>query len=172
MSHQWGTTQQRYVELMSRPADPEAIPGRPQGQLTLPDGDLLVPQRRGAQQYRRLRRCREWTGIAPAPTWPDVLAGVVWDERPDRPDRRGLRVIATLDRPTEHIVAGGAHHLLHVSLSYPEHLPAWWEVVAIKDAVFGPNVDACLILPRASDDVNIQPFTLQLWQMPRVWGGR
>jgi hypothetical protein len=168
----------RYVETVNRPADPEGRPGTPQPQLSLPTRDLSIPERRGSQKHRWLYRCQEWSAVAkPGDPEPDCLAGVVWEEFPSQRNAgakagRGLRVIATLDRPLEHIVQGGAHHLLHVSLSYPEHLPAWWEVTAVKDAIFGPMVDAMMVLPRASDYVNIHQFVLQLWQMPLAWGIR
>lgn len=166
------TIRRRYVETLTRPSEPGVIPGAPQPQLRLPDGDLSIPERKGSQKYRRLHRYEEWVAVPSPQAQPDTLAGVSWLEYPDQRNRRGLLVLATLDRPEEHIIPGGAHHLLHVSLSYPEHLPAWWEVAAVKDAIFGPQVDAMMVLPRAADYVNIHPFALQLWQMPTVWGIR
>jgi hypothetical protein len=59
-----------------------------------------------------------------------------------------------------------------VSVSLPGSLPSWRQIRLVKDALYGPDVDAVLVLPRAADYVNIHPNTLQLYQLPVVWGIR
>lgn len=104
---------------------------------------------------------------------PGTVDGAVWDEHPNRQRAglrgKGLRVIATLDQPPE---CHSPHPLLHVSLSLPDSLPSWRQIRLVKDALFGPDVDAMMVLPREADYVNIHRFTWQLWQIPVVWGIR
>ena len=109
--------------------------------------------------------------IRPFLAGPGSVDGAAWDERPGRdgPRRKGLRVIATLDVPPE---AHSAQPLLHVSLSLPGSLPSWRQVRLVKDALYGPEVDAVMVMPREADYVNVHPNTLQMWQLPWVWGVR
>jgi hypothetical protein len=86
-------------------------------------------------------------------------AGYVYDG----PKR--LRVVATLD------LTAAWGPLLHVSLSYPKRLPDWETVRLVKDAFYG-DVDACMILPRREDYVNVHQFVFHLFQLPQKWGIR
>jgi hypothetical protein len=135
-------------------------PGAPQPLLRLPPGDVRLAN--GTLLRLVLNGFR---------AGPGSVGGAVWDERPGRdgPRRKGLRVIATLDVPP---AAHGAQPLLHVSLSLPGSLPSWRQVRLVKDAFFGPEVDAVMVLPREADYVNAMPFCFQLWQLPWVWGVR
>jgi hypothetical protein len=77
----------------------------------------------------------------------------------------GLAVIASEDTT--------AHgNLLHVSLSRPDRLPAWDDVLVCRDAFFGSDIDCAMMLPRSIDYVNVHQFALHLWQPPTVWGLR
>lgn len=79
--------------------------------------------------------------------------------------KNGLRVIAGL----EPYLDGRFGLLLHVSLSRAERLPGWKEVKLIKDAFFGDDGEAMIVLPKAADYVNVHPHTHHLWQMPEPW---
>lgn len=160
----------RTVETATRPRDTGAWPGTPQPQLRIPPGDLSVPIADGGRRHRLLRRIEGYERIVAAgQPLPDTAAMASWrDER----SRKPLLVIATLDHSEGHLQIGGPYYLLHVSMSYPHKLPEWWEVAAVKDVLFGPDQDACMVLPRASDYVNIHPFCFQMWQLPWVWGIR
>ena len=79
----------------------------------------------------------------------------------------GLQVAISLD-DTE---AFG--RLLHASVSYLDvkRDPSWDDLRAIKDAIFG-DVDACMILPKREDYVNVRSNCFHLWQIPQRWGIR
>ena len=135
-------------------------PGELQPQLTIPKGDLRL----GNGQVLRCVMRGFLVG-------PDTVDGAVWDEHPHRdgPRRKGLRVIATLDRPP---AVHSTRPLLHVSVSSPGSLPSWRQIRLVKDALYGPDVDAVMVLPREADYVNVHPFAMQMWQLPWVWGVR
>lgn len=78
-------------------------------------------------------------------------------------ERDGLRVMASMD----HTPRWGP--LLHVSLSHRGSDPTWVEIRQVKDAFFGDQVDAMMVLPRAEDYVNHHPHTFHLWQCPEGW---
>lgn len=106
---------------------------------------------------RRLRLVRAWK----APLGDLVIPAQDWE------GPQGLHIMASLD-PTD---AWG--ELLHVSTSYRDvnHRPTWEDLQAIKDAFFG-DVDACMILPKREDYVNIRDNCFHLWQIPQRWGIR
>lgn len=134
-------------------------PGDPVPELALPEGDVGLGN-------GTVLRCVQ----RPFMVGPRTKDGAVWDERPGRDGdrRKGLRVIATLDLPSGH----GDQWLLHVSLSLPGSYPSWRQIKLVKAAFYGPDVDACMVLPMEADFVNVHPNTFQLWQLPRVWGIR
>ena len=79
-----------------------------------------------------------------------------------------LRVIASMD-PTP------LGRLLHVSLSYGDHLPPWSDVALVKARFFGQDIDAMMVLPRELDYVHGVPgwpdsTVLHITQTPQVWG--
>lgn len=119
-----------------------AAGSRPARIAQLPAGDVRLSDGR---LLRRLHR---------------FAAGAAYSER--KPD--GLRVIATMD-------ASHAHGtLLHVSVSYPDHDPSWRDLVAIKTAFFGTDIDAMMVLPRVADYINIHEHCFHVWQTPVTWG--
>ena len=140
------------------PRLPEA--GEPQPLLSLPPGDLRLAN-------GQLLRCV----MRPFTAGPESLDGAIWDEHPHRdgPRRKGLRVIASLDVPP---AAHSAQPLLHVSVSLPGSLPSWRQIRLVKDALYGPDIDAVLVLPREGDYINAHPFAMQMYQLPIVWGIR
>lgn len=75
---------------------------------------------------------------------------------------RGLRVIGSVD-PTHHGL------LLHISLSYGDHIPSWEDIRAVRDAFYPDTVDCMMVLPRTEDYVNLHPYTMHLWQTPEGW---
>jgi hypothetical protein len=60
-------------------------------------------------------------------------------------------------------------NLLHVSLSYPDHLPTWEEIKAVKGLFFGDGVDAMMMLPRKELYVSHHPYAMHIWQCPVGW---
>lgn len=77
--------------------------------------------------------------------------------------RDGLAVTASLD------VTPRWGPLLHVCVSRHDRHPTWDEIHAVKDAFFGDDVDAMMVLPRAEDYVNIHRHAFHLWQTPEGW---
>ena len=79
----------------------------------------------------------------------------------------GLKCMVSMD-PTD---AWGP--LLHASVSYEDvrKQPSWADLTAIKDALFG-DVDACMVLPKREDYVNVRANCFHLWQTPERWGIR
>lgn len=151
-------TLQKQRELNARVATSSARAGDPVPELTLPDGDLQLAS------GKILRYVTDIPGPGPRNGTQRC-----WDEHPHRdgPERKGMRVLASLDRPP---YVGEDQWLLHVSISYPGSLPSWREVRMVKDVLYGPDVDACMILPREAHYGSVHDFCLNLWQLPRVWG--
>lgn len=80
--------------------------------------------------------------------------------------------------PTGLIVSAGIEDtgrwgpLLHTSMSYPDHDPAWNEIKMVREIFFPGDMDVSMILPRKADYVNVHPHCFHLWQMPQEWGLR
>lgn len=132
--------------------------GEPQPEQTIPQGDLQLPN----------KKLHRMDGRANNLLSPLTKAAAMWMEHPSRAHspRRGMVVIATIDQmPT-------GQWLLHASVSYPGHNPSWKELTHVKDAVFGDNVDAAIMLPRKADYVAVHDHTFHIWQLPMVWGIR
>lgn len=78
-------------------------------------------------------------------------------------------------QPTSLLVSAGVEDtekwgpLLHVSLSYPDHDPTWEEIKLVRAAFFPPQIDAMILLPRASNYINIHPHCFHLWQCMEHW---
>ena len=97
-----------------------------------------------------------------------IEIGGYWIENPlppETPGDIGLKVLASVER-TPHGT------LLHVSTSYDNRDPDWYEIRAIREAFFPLDLDAMMVLPRAEDYVNIHHHTFHLWQTPSEWGMR
>jgi len=58
---------------------------------------------------------------------------------------------------------------LHVSFSHPTRTPDWETIRAVKDAFFGDEVEAAVLLPKKRHYVNYHPHTHHLWEMPDEW---
>lgn len=73
------------------------------------------------------------------------------------------------------VIVSRSHHqrhgrLLHASVSRGDgRLPGWYEVKAVKLAVFGPRVAAVVVLPEQANYVNIAEV-MQIVQAPDGWG--
>lgn len=52
---------------------------------------------------------------------------------------------------------------LHVSCSYPDVLPSWDDLNAVKAIFVGRNRTAIQVLPPDANRVNVHPFCLHLW---------
>jgi hypothetical protein len=52
---------------------------------------------------------------------------------------------------------------IHLSQSHPSRLPTWPELVEMRDALLGPEVEAYQVCPPASRYVNLHPRVLHLW---------
>lgn len=74
-----------------------------------------------------------------------------------------MLVLATMDQ-TPH------GDLLHVSLIYPNRLPSWEDLRQVKDAFFGDDLDAMMVIPKAEDYINVHQYCFHIWQTPRTWG--
>lgn len=72
-----------------------------------------------------------------------------------------LRVIAAMES-----FKNGHGPLLHVSFSHPDRIPDWDTIRVIKDAFFGDDVAAVMVLPKAAEYVNRHPYTHHLWEDP------
>jgi hypothetical protein len=75
-----------------------------------------------------------------------------------------LRVIAGM----EPYLADGVFRL-HVSFSHLDRLPDWETIKQVKEAFFGDEVEAVVVLPKAKHYVNRHPFTHHLWESPEEW---
>ena len=58
---------------------------------------------------------------------------------------------------------------LHVSFSHPDRLPDWETIKQIKDAFYGDEVEAVVVLPKRKHYVNRHPYTHHLWESPEAW---
>lgn len=65
------------------------------------------------------------------------------------------------------VIASGSRHdglvWLHMSMSHKARLPTWPELVAMRDALVGPNVEAYQVCPPADRYVNLHARVLHLW---------
>jgi hypothetical protein len=63
--------------------------------------------------------------------------------------------------------------LLHASIANVDIRvrPTWEEITALKDAIFG-DVDACMILPKHEDYINVRSNCFHIVQIPERWGIR
>ena len=52
----------------------------------------------------------------------------------------------------------------HMSVSYPDRLPSWEDLVLAKEQFLGEEVEAYQVLPKRSEYVNNHPYTLHLWR--------
>ncbi len=129
---------------MSRLILPRSVSGQPPVQrATVPEGDVRWPP-------------GGWLSRGHAP-----MAGMVAWSGP-----KGLTALATIDE-TE---AFGP--LLHVSFSYPNRLPGWEEIKAIRAAFYPADVDVMMVLSAEEDYVDVHPYTLHLFQTPERWALR
>jgi len=74
----------------------------------------------------------------------------------------GLALIVSVDE-TPH------GRLLHVSMSYADHDPTWEEIKLVREAIYSPDVDVMMVLPKAIDYVNAHEHCFHLWQTPVEW---
>lgn len=51
----------------------------------------------------------------------------------------------------------------HVSMSKPSELPSWADVREAKDLFVGRERKAIIVLPKASEYVNLHPHCMHLW---------
>src|SRR5262245_44801969 len=109
--------------------------------LEIPSGDLELAGIAATLRYQG----REYLT-------PDVPEAHIWTNRP-----RKLRVVASLDFHERHGLK-----LLHVSLSHPDRLPDWAEVLAVRGAFFPDDLDCAMLLPRAADYINAHKFTFHI----------
>lgn len=71
--------------------------------------------------------------------------------------RDGLVVIETTARQDD------GREWLHVSMSYPDRLPAYEDMATVKRLFVGPDRRAIQVFPAAVYHVNIHDFCLHLW---------
>jgi hypothetical protein len=80
--------------------------------------------------------------------------------------RTGMLVMATVDATVRF------GDLLHCSISYRDRNPSWREIRLVKDAFYGADRDAMIVLPRERDYINVHQHCFHLWEMPQAWGIR
>lgn len=68
----------------------------------------------------------------------------------------GLRVLASLEKHEDGL------RWAHVSCSFPDRLPSWDDLKAVKEAFLG-DVLAFQVLPPKAEYVNQHNWTLHLW---------
>ena len=125
----------------------------PEGDVRLGDGRLL--KRLGAYPDRRMRDALLEQGFTAHTI--DHMEGSAYE------GPKHLTVIATID--------DGPHgKLLHVSVSYRQHLPSWRDMRTIRDAFYPDTVDVMLVLPRREHYVDVHPNCLHMQQCPVGWG--
>lgn len=83
----------------------------------------------------------------------------------------GLAVAASLD-PLPHLHIKSKSRFLHISISRDDRYPSWDEMVAVVEAIAGPDLDMAMIKPRRSDYVTPHPNCFHWWEMPVEWGLR
>lgn len=54
-------------------------------------------------------------------------------------------------------------HWLHVSFSYPDRMPDYYDMKRVKDLFIGPNLKAIMVLPEKREHVNVHPYCLHLF---------
>ncbi|MHB8484014.1 MAG: DUF7694 domain-containing protein [Nitrospiria bacterium] len=52
---------------------------------------------------------------------------------------------------------------IHLSISYPNKLPTWDEIVSVRDIFLGNGVEAYQVIPKLVDYVNTHRYCLHLW---------
>lgn len=52
----------------------------------------------------------------------------------------------------------------HVSVSFPDRLPSWEDLLMVKRLFMGVETTALQVLPPARKHVNIHPFVMHLWR--------
>ena len=77
----------------------------------------------------------------------------------------GFRMIVSVDN-TSH------GPLIHASLSHRARIPTWSEITDMRRAIWEPEEDVMMMLPRESDYVNLHEFAMHLWSTPALWGIR
>lgn len=105
----------------------------------------------GGQPYREPGKSLLGLRLSPL-VWQRIEGyGVMWMRYPG-----GLRVKETLERHN-------GEEWLHVSCSYPTHLPDWDDVRLVKEAFCGKDREAYMVLPPQERYVNDDAYTLHLW---------
>lgn len=72
-------------------------------------------------------------------------------------ERRGLRIVMSAAWELD------GRRWLHLSMSHPNRLPTWSELVQAKEAFMGKDSRAVQILPPRSEWVNIHAYTLHMF---------
>lgn len=61
--------------------------------------------------------------------------------------------------------------MLHVSMSYPRHMPSWKEIKAVRESFFFNDEVVAQVLPPRAEWINDHPFCHHLWSLPiAAWG--
>jgi hypothetical protein len=125
--------------------------------LHLPKGDLLLADGRSLRHILGYDLSKIKTNNQV--TRQSFLESAGWAHRPS-----GLLITAGVED------SGQWGPLLHCSMSYPDHDPTWVEIKMMRALFFPPTIDAMMMLPKASDYINVHPHCFHLWQCPQEWG--
>jgi|SRR5215831_13846083 len=69
----------------------------------------------------------------------------------------GMTIIASGD------VEGDGRRWLHISMSYPDRVPAYDEMIFAMRAILGDDREAYQVFPPRARWISIDPYTLHLW---------
>jgi len=100
---------------------------------------------------------------------PRDVGGGAWVALSHWQSADGIVVVASLDS-LPHLTIKSKSRFLHISISRNDRYPSWDELVAIVEAIAGPDLDMAMIKPRRSDYVNLHSFAMHFWEMPVEWG--
>jgi len=113
---------------------------------------------------RVLRAVYQPQYIRPLPPQPFGPSGVSVELR-DRAWKVGSVIVTQASHygPLERLTGQGPRDWLHGSLAWVDHMPDYDDLVALKDAVFGPKRECYQVFPPVTRHVSIHDFALHLW---------
>ncbi len=77
-----------------------------------------------------------------------------------RNERTEMGVIVSGD------VEGDGRRWLHLSASFVDRIPTYYEMVDVRNAFLGRDRKCVQVIAADSEHVNIHPYTLHLWHTP------
>jgi hypothetical protein len=113
-----------------------------------------------------------WAGWAGAAGRLRAVLGGGWQIEPFGPD--GYRY--TNQRRQLSVIAARAEHdgaeWVHASIAHSFRMPTWDELVAVKEALVGPDRHAYQVFPPREQWVSVHPNCLHVWALAEGDDGR